>query len=82
MSYVPGDGGGWRQINIMCPGLVGDYTAPFKSVLHLQYLSMTQMFLVYCFPDFSVKIWKYEGNILIKSIISLLGMGAFVNLAN
>ena len=43
---------------------------------------MTQMFLVYCFPDFSVKIWKYERNILIKSIISLLGMGAFVNLAN
>ena len=67
----------------MCPGLVKDYTAPFKSVLHLQYLSMTQMFLVYCFPDFLVKIWKYEGNILIKSIIiSLLGMGAFVNLAN
>ena len=67
----------------MCPGLVKDYTAPFKSVLHLQYLSMTQMFLVYCFPDFSVKIWKYdERNIMIKSIISLLGMGAFVNLAN
>ena len=47
MSDVPGDGGGWRHITIMCPGLVRDYTAPFKSVLHL-YCTVLYYAVLYC----------------------------------